>query len=56
MSLVDSTSVSVELFTQLEDNSWHLTEYKEHTATFHISTIKLTLCLQDIYDDVSFEE
>jgi Uma2 family endonuclease len=54
--LVDSTSVSVELFTRLEDNSWHLTEYKELTATFHISTIDLTLCLKDIYDDVRFEE
>lgn len=54
--LVDSTSLSVELFTRLEDNSWHLTEYKELTATFHISTIELTLCLRDIYDDVSFEE
>jgi Uma2 family endonuclease len=54
--LIDSTSVSVEIFTRHDDNSWILTEFKQLTDHFVISTIGLTLHLHDIYDDVSFEE
>jgi Uma2 family endonuclease len=54
--LIDSTSISVELFMRQEDNSWKLTEYKQLPDSFYISTIGLTLFLKDIYDDVSFDE
>lgn len=54
--LIDSTSVSVEIFTRQPDNSWVLTEFKQLSDSFVIATIQLTLHLQDIYDDVSFEE
>ncbi|HKB45299.1 MAG TPA: Uma2 family endonuclease, partial [Chitinophagaceae bacterium] len=54
--LIDSTSVSVELFMRQEDNSWNLTEYKQLSDSFYISTIALTLSLKDIYDDVSLDE
>jgi Uma2 family endonuclease len=54
--LIDSTSVSVEIFTRQNDNSWILTEFKQLTDCFFIATIGLTLRLEDIYDDVIFEE
>jgi Uma2 family endonuclease len=54
--LIDSTSISVELFIRLEDNSWKLTEFRNLSENFHISTIALTLYLKDIYDDVNFDE
>lgn len=54
--LIDSTSLSVEIFTRQHDNSWVLTEFKQLTESFVISTIGLTLHLHDIYDDVNFEE
>jgi Uma2 family endonuclease len=54
--LIDSTSITVEIFTRQDDNSWRLTEFKQLTDHFVISTIGLTLHLHDIYDDVSFEE
>ena len=54
--LIDSTSVSVEIFTRQEDNSWILTEFKQQSDRFTITTISLTLYLKDIYEDVSFDE
>lgn len=54
--LIDSTSISVEIFTRQEDNSWILTEFKQLSDSFLISTISLTLHLKDIYEDVSFDE
>ena len=54
--LIDSTSVAVEIFKKLEDNSWKLTEFKQLADSFAITTISLTLYLKDIYDDVSFDE
>jgi Uma2 family endonuclease len=54
--LIDSTSISVELFIRQKDNSWNLTEYKQLSDSFYISTIGLTIFLRDIYDDVSFDE
>jgi Uma2 family endonuclease len=54
--LIDSTSVSVELFTKKEDNSWILTEFKQLSESLSMTTINLTLRLEDIYEDVSFEE
>lgn len=54
--LIDSTSVSVEIFTKQEDNSWNLTEFKQLSDSFMITTINLTLHLKDVYEDVSFDE
>lgn len=54
--LIDSTSISVEIFTRQEDNSWNLTEFKQLSDSFQIKTITLTLYLKDIYEDVSFDE
>jgi Uma2 family endonuclease len=54
--LIDSTSISIELFIRQEDKSWKLTEFKNLSENFLISTIGLTLYLKDIYDDVNFGE
>ena len=54
--LIDSTSISVEIFTRQKDNSWILTEFKQLSDSFVITTINLTLHLTDIYEDVSFDE
>jgi Uma2 family endonuclease len=52
--LIDSTSISVEIFSRQEDHSWNLKEFKNLIDNFYISTIGLTLFLRDIYDDVNF--
>jgi Uma2 family endonuclease len=54
--LVDSTKISVEIFTKQEDGRWILTEFKQLTDSFVISTIGLTLQLKDVYEDVNIEE
>jgi Uma2 family endonuclease len=54
--LIDSTTISVEHFEKQNDNSWRLTEFKQLSDNFVISTIGLTLLLKDIYEDVSIEE
>lgn len=54
--LIDSTSISVELFTKQEDGRWILSECKQLSGNFVISTIGLTLPLKDVYEDVSIEE
>jgi Uma2 family endonuclease len=53
--LIDSTKVFVELFKKQEDNKWLLSEFKQLTDSFVISTIGLTLLLKDVYEDVSIE-
>ncbi|MEI9810471.1 MAG: Uma2 family endonuclease [Bacteroidota bacterium] len=54
--LVDSTSVGVEVYTRQDDNSWKLTDFRQLSDSFYISTIGLTLFLKDIYDDVNIGE
>jgi Uma2 family endonuclease len=54
--LIDSTSVSIEIYNRQVDNSWILKEFKQLSDSFFIATIGLTLNLEDIYDDVIFEE
>jgi Uma2 family endonuclease len=54
--LIDSTTISVEHFEKQNDNSWRLTEFKQLSDNFVISSIDLTLLLKDIYEDVSIEE
>jgi Uma2 family endonuclease len=54
--LIDSNSVSVEIFIKQEDNSWKLTEFRQLSDSFTILTINLTLRLKDVYKDVIFEE
>ncbi len=54
--LIDSTSISVEIFTRQPGGSWILTEFKKLSDQFPVSTIQLTLKLEDIYDDIVFKE
>jgi Uma2 family endonuclease len=54
--LIDSKSVSVELFTRQQDNSWNLTEFKQLSDSFAISAIGLLMNVKDIYEDVQFED
>ncbi len=54
--LVDSTCISLEHYEKQSDNSWLLTEFKQFTDSFTITTIGLTLLLSDLYEDVHFEE
>jgi Uma2 family endonuclease len=54
--LIDSTSISVEIFRRQSDNSWKFIEFKQLTDSFFISTIGLPLQLRDVYEDVSIEE
>ena len=54
--LIDSTSISVEIFSRQLDEKWVLAEYKTRSASFYISTIGLTLQLKDIYEDVNIPE
>jgi Uma2 family endonuclease len=54
--LIDSTSMSVELYVRQTDNSWLLKEFRQLTETFFISSIGLTLGLNDIYEDVNIDE
>lgn len=54
--LIDSTRIFVELFTKQNDERWILSEFKQLSDSFFISTIGLTLQLKDIYEDVSIDE
>ena len=53
---IDSLSVSVEIYTRQDENKWILSEFKQLTDSFIISTIGLTLQLKDVYEDVNIEE
>lgn len=53
--LIESESVSVELFIRNPDNTWTLSEFKRLSDNIFISTIKITLQLRDIYEDLSLE-
>jgi Uma2 family endonuclease len=52
--LIDSTSVSVEIFSRNDDNSWRLVEFKTLADLFTIATIETTLSLKEIYDNIQF--
>jgi Uma2 family endonuclease len=54
--LIDSTAVCIEIYKRQPDNSWQLTEFKQLSDSFFISTISLTLHLKDIYEDVNIDE
>ncbi len=53
--LIDSLTVSVEIFTRQNDDRWVLAEYKNFSDHFTIATIGLTLQLKDIYADIRFD-
>jgi Uma2 family endonuclease len=53
---IDSLSVSVEIYTKQDENKWILSEFKQLTDSFIISTIGLTLQLKDVYEDVRINE
>lgn len=53
---VDSLSISIEIYTRNPDNTWILSEFKQLSNQFVISTIGLTMLLKDVYEDVAFED
>ncbi len=54
--LIDSTSISIEIFARQNDNSWILTEFKQLSESFTITSIGLTLQLNELYEDVKMDE
>jgi Uma2 family endonuclease len=54
--LIDSTSILVETYVRQKDNSWLLNEFRQLSDSFPIATIGLDLLLQDVYQDISFDE
>lgn len=54
--LIDSTRISVELYSKQEDGKWLLSEFKQLTESFIIATIDVTLQLKDVYEDVGIEK
>ena len=53
---IDSLSVCVEIYTRQDINSWRLTEFKQLSDSFILSTINLPLQLKDLYEDVGIIE
>jgi Uma2 family endonuclease len=54
--LIDSTKISVEMFSKQNDGKWLLSEYKNMTDSFYIATIGLTLLLKEVYEDVIIDD
>ena len=52
--LVDSLSVSIEVFSKNESNIWELHEYKTIDDCLVSSALNLTILLKDIYEGISF--
>ena len=48
--LVDSESLSVEIFRLNESNHWELEEYKNADEDFEIKTIKTALSFPEVYE------
>lgn len=53
---IDSTKISVELYSKQEDGKWLLSEFKQLTESFVIATIDVTFQLKDVYEDVGIEK
>ena len=53
---IDSLSVNVEIYTRQEINSWRLTEFKQLSDSFTLSSINFTIQLNDVYEDVRIPE
>ena len=53
---IDSLSVNVEIYTRQEINSWRLTEFKQLSDSFTLSSISFTIQLKDVYQDVHIPE
>jgi Uma2 family endonuclease len=54
--LIDSTKISVEIFTKQDENNWNLKEFKNINDSFIITTIGLTFPLKEVYEDVTIGE
>jgi Uma2 family endonuclease len=54
--LIDSEKIMVEKFIRNADNSWQLTEYKNIEQSFWINSVDIELQLQDVYEDVQFND
>lgn len=53
--LIDSTQVSIEIFTKKDPHHWLLSEYKQMDESVLIGTIGLTILLREVYEDVIIE-
>jgi len=51
--MIDSMSVSVEIFSRNADDSWHLVEFKQTSDHFTINSINLRIELSELYDGIS---
>ncbi|TKK71924.1 Uma2 family endonuclease [Ilyomonas limi] len=51
--LIDSESIAVEHYKRNKDNTWLLQEWKERTAILTITTIGLSLPLEELYNGVN---
>ena len=48
--LVDSESLSVEIFVLNENNHWELEEYKSTAKSFEIKTINADVSFEEVYE------
>jgi Uma2 family endonuclease len=53
--LVDSLSVSIEMFSKNENNIWELHEYKNLSENVVSKALNLTIAVKDIYEEISFD-
>lgn len=54
--LIDSGTVTVELYTKQNDHSWLLTEFREPGESVFLQNIGYTLKLSEIYEDLKFND
>ncbi len=54
--LIDSLSISIEVFRINEKSHWELEEYKVIEETLSLPVLQLTIPITDIYDGVTFEQ
>lgn len=53
--LVDSKKIHIESYYKIEQGKWELTEYESLSDKLQIKTVKVSVKLFDVYEDVSFD-
>lgn len=54
--LIDSLSIHLEHFCRSQEGTWQLIEYKTLKDVVHLSSLQISLTLQDIYEDTKLQE
>lgn len=54
--LIDQYSCKIEQFTKNNQGQWLLTEYESQEETISLDSLKLQVSIDDIYEQVKFEE